>query len=41
MPVEAEQLIASVPEGKLGANVHSSISGKVKEVTEVYIKIDS
>ena len=39
--VEAGQLIASVPEGKLGANIHSSISGKVKEVTEVYIKIDS
>jgi biotin carboxyl carrier protein len=39
--VEEGQLIASVPEGKLGANVHSSISGKVKEVTEVYIKIVS
>ncbi len=39
--VKEGQLIASVPEGKLGANIHSSISGKVKEVTEGYIKIDS
>jgi Na+-translocating ferredoxin:NAD+ oxidoreductase RnfC subunit len=39
--VESGQLIASVPKGKLGAKIHSSISGKVKEVTEVYIKIDS
>jgi cobalamin reductase len=39
--VEEGQLIANVPEGKLGANIHSSISGKVKEITEGYIKIDS
>ena len=39
--VDAGQLIANVPEGKLGANIHSSISGKVKEVTEAYIKIIS
>ncbi len=32
-------LIASIPEGKLGANVHASISGKVLEVTEKYIRV--
>lgn len=39
--VDAGQLIASVQEGQLGANIHSSISGIVKEVTELYIKINS
>jgi biotin carboxyl carrier protein len=39
--VEEGELIAVVPQGKLGANIHSSISGTIKEVTEVYIKIIS
>ena len=39
--VEVGQLIASVPEGKLGANIHSSISGTVKKTTKRYIKIES
>ncbi len=33
-------LIGKVPEGKLGANVHASISGMVSEVTEEYIRIN-
>jgi len=33
--------IASVPDGKLGANIHASISGKVEKVTNDYIKIVS
>jgi Na+-translocating ferredoxin:NAD+ oxidoreductase RnfC subunit len=39
--VKAGQLLANVPKGKLGANIHSSISGRIKEVTEAYIKINS
>jgi Na+-translocating ferredoxin:NAD+ oxidoreductase RnfC subunit len=35
------QLIGKVPEGELGANVHSSIAGKVKEVTPISISIES
>ena len=39
--VNEGELIASVPEGKLGANIHSSIDGKVVEVTDEYIRITS
>lgn len=37
--VEKGQLIADVPEGKLGAKLHASISGTVKDVTSEYITI--
>lgn len=33
------QLIASVPEGKLGANLHAGVSGIVSKVTETEIEI--
>lgn len=39
--VSCGDLIASVPNGKLGANIHASISGKVEKVTNHYIKIVS
>jgi len=39
--VEEGQMIGKVPEGELGANVHASISGKVKTVTEKFILIES
>jgi len=39
--ISCGDLIASVPNGKLGANVHASISGKVEKVTIDYIKIVS
>jgi len=39
--VSCGDLIASVPNGKLGANIHASISGKVEKVTNDYIKIVS
>lgn len=32
-------LVADIPEGKLGAKIHSSISGVVKEVNEEYILV--
>jgi len=34
-------LIAEIEEGKLGANIHASISGKVIHVSEEFIKISS
>ncbi len=37
--VEKGQLIAQIPEGKLGARVHASISGTVSAVTDRYIEI--
>ncbi|MDP4192371.1 MAG: 4Fe-4S dicluster domain-containing protein [Bacteroidota bacterium] len=37
--VKKGQLIAAIPEGKLGANVHASIGGKVTEISEDYLKI--
>lgn len=37
--VNKGQLIASVPEGKLGSNIHASIKGRVEKVTKDYIKI--
>lgn len=38
--VEKGQLIAAIPEGGLGASIHASISGTVKQVTD-YIEIVS
>jgi Na+-translocating ferredoxin:NAD+ oxidoreductase RnfC subunit len=39
--VEEGQTIGKVPDGELGANIHASISGKVKEVKDDYILIES
>ena len=39
--VEEGQMIGKIHEGELGANVHASISGKVKTVTEKFILIES
>lgn len=39
--VKAGQLIGKVPEGELGANVHSSINGKVREIKAESIFIES
>jgi len=39
--VEEGQIIGKVPDGELGANIHASISGKIKEVTDKYILIES
>jgi len=39
--IKQGELIASIPEDKLGANVHASISGTVKAVTQEYILIAS
>ena len=39
--VEEGQLIGNIPDGWLGANIHTSITGKVKEVTERFISIES
>jgi Na+-translocating ferredoxin:NAD+ oxidoreductase RnfC subunit len=37
--VAAGAVVAEIPEGKLGARLHSSISGTVSEVTESYISV--
>jgi len=37
--VKKDQLIARIPEGKLGANIHASISGMVTHVGDEFIKI--
>ena len=37
--VKKEQLIASVPADKLGANIHSPITGKVVKILKKYIEI--
>lgn len=39
--VEEGQLIGKVPDGELGANIHASIGGKIKEVTKEFISIES
>jgi hypothetical protein len=39
--VKEGQMIGKVPDGELGANIHASISGKVKEVTKEFISIES
>lgn len=37
--VEAGQMIGQIPEGKLGAPIHASISGNVLSITDQYIEI--
>jgi len=37
--VSAGDLIAKVPEGKLGANIHSSISGTVTQVGDDFVRV--
>lgn len=37
--VEKGQIIAAPKEGNLGANIHSSVSGKISDITEDYIEI--
>ena len=39
--VEAGTLVACIPEGALGANIHASISGTVTEVTGDQIVIQA
>lgn len=39
--VEEGQMIGKIPDNELGANIHASISGKVKEVTEQFVSIES
>ncbi len=39
--VEEGQLIGNIPDKELGANIHASITGKIKEVTEQFISIES
>ena len=39
--VEEGQMIGEVPDSELGANIHASIKGKVKEVTKEFILIES
>jgi hypothetical protein len=33
-------MIGKVPDSELGANIHASIAGKVKEVTKEFISIE-
>jgi Na+-translocating ferredoxin:NAD+ oxidoreductase RnfC subunit len=37
--VERGDLIVRIPEGKLGANVHASVSGRVEVVSDEHIRI--
>jgi len=37
--VSEGMLVADIPEGKLGAKIHTAISGKVKQVTDKYMVI--
>ena len=39
-PVRRGELVADIPEGKLGAAIHSSIDGTVKEVGKEYLVIE-
>lgn len=39
--VKRGQLIAKKPDDKLGCNIHSSVSGKVKKITESKIEIEA
>jgi Na+-translocating ferredoxin:NAD+ oxidoreductase RnfC subunit len=39
--IEAGEIIGRMKEGELGANVHASIGGKIKEVAENFILIES
>jgi len=38
--VNKGDLIGSIDEGKLGANIHASINGKITQISEQYIEID-
>ena len=38
--VDEGQMIGKVPDSELGANIHASIGGKVKEVTKEFISIE-
>lgn len=37
--VQKGQLVAAIPEGSLGANIHASISGNVSAITDKYMEI--
>jgi RnfABCDGE-type electron transport complex C subunit len=39
--VRRGDLIASIPDGKLGANIHASVSGRIAEVDEKMIRIEA
>ena len=39
--VEEKQMIGKIPDGEFGANIHASISGKVKEITNEFVLIES
>jgi Na+-translocating ferredoxin:NAD+ oxidoreductase RnfC subunit len=39
--VKQGELIAAAPEGKLGANVHATVSGRVAEVAEKEIRVET
>ena len=39
--VNLGQMIGKIPDNNLGASVHASIGGKVKEITEDYVIIES
>lgn len=39
--VRRGDLVASIPDGKLGADVHASVDGKVTEVTAGYVRIEA
>ncbi len=39
--IKEGQMIGKIPDGELGANIHASINGKIKEATEEYILIES
>lgn len=38
--VRRGQKIATIPEGKLGANIHASIDGRVAEIADGFVRID-
>jgi Na+-translocating ferredoxin:NAD+ oxidoreductase RnfC subunit len=39
-PVLEGQVIATAPDGKLGVNIHASLDGRVKEITDKFIMIE-
>ena len=39
--ISKNDLVGDIEEGKLGAKIHASISGKVEEVSSEYILIKS
>ena len=39
--VKKDQAIGDIPQGKLGARIHASMDGRVKEVTEDFVVIES